>query len=72
MRKTGSGIVFAADELEADAIVLGAEPPNPIRGGAKLGGVGEVRPEEVGPVTAYVLKRAACQVLLTAPPGGEA
>jgi len=52
--------------------VLGAEPPNPILGGAKLGGIGEVRPEEVGPVTAYVLKRAGCRVLLTAPPDGEA
>jgi APA family basic amino acid/polyamine antiporter len=72
VRRTGSGIVFAAGEMRADAIVLGAEPPNPIRGGARLGGVGEVRPEEVGPVTAYVLKRAPCQVLLTAPPTGEA
>jgi APA family basic amino acid/polyamine antiporter len=72
VRRTGSGIVFAANEMRADAIVLGAEPPNPVRGGARLGGVGEVRPEEVGPVTAYVLKRAPCQVLLTAPPTGEA
>lgn len=72
VRETGSGIVAAAEEMEADAIVLGAEPPSPIRGGAKLGGIGEARPEEVGPVTAYVLKRAGCQVLLTAPPGGEA
>ncbi len=72
VRKTGSGIVFAAEQLGADAIVLGAEPPNPIRGGAKLGGIGEVRPDEVGPVTAYVLKRAGCQVLLTAPPEDEA
>ena len=72
VRRTGSGIVFAAGEMKADAIVLGAEPPNPIRGGARLGGVGEARPEEVGPVTAYVLKRAPCKVLLTAPPTGEA
>jgi len=72
VRRTGSGIVFAAGDMRADAIVLGAEPPNAIRGGARLGGVGEARPEEVGPVTAYVLKRAPCQVLLTAPPTGEA
>ena len=72
VRQAGSGIVFAADELEVDAIVLGAEPPNPIRGGASLGGIGQSRPGEVGPVTAYVLKRADCQVLLTAPPGDEA
>lgn len=72
VRRTGSGIVFAAGDMNADAIVLGAEPPNPVRGGARMGGVGENRPEEVGPVTAYVLKRAPCQVLLTAPPSGEA
>ncbi|MEX1219939.1 MAG: universal stress protein, partial [Solirubrobacterales bacterium] len=72
VRRTGSGIVFAAGEMRADAIVLGAEPPNPVRGGARLGGVGEDRPQEVGPVTAYVLKRARCQVLLTAPPTDEA
>jgi APA family basic amino acid/polyamine antiporter len=70
VRRTGSGIVFAADDMGADAIVLGAEPPSPIRGGARLGGVGEDRPEEIGPVTAYVLKRAPCQVLLTAPQDG--
>lgn len=72
VRETGSGIVSFAEEIDADAIVLGTEPPNPIRGGAGLGGVGEARPEEIGPVTAYVLKRAGCRVLLTAPPGGEA
>lgn len=72
VRRIGSGIVFAARDMGADAIVLGAEPPNPARGGARLGGVGEDRPDEVGPVTAYVLKRAHCQVLLTAPPIGEA
>jgi APA family basic amino acid/polyamine antiporter len=72
VRRTGSGIVFAADDMGADAIVLGAEPPSPIRGGARLGGVGEDRPEEIGPVTAYVLKRAPCEVLLTAPQDGGA
>jgi APA family basic amino acid/polyamine antiporter len=72
VRKAGSGIVQEARERNSDAIVMGAEPPSRIRGGAELGGVGDVRPGEVGPVTAYVLKRAPCQVLLTAPPGGEA
>ncbi|MBK5233277.1 MAG: amino acid permease [Thermoleophilia bacterium] len=67
-RKIGSGIIDAARRREADAIVLGSEPPSPIKGGWMLGGTGDSRPEEIGPVTAYVLKRAPCRVLLTAPP----
>jgi nucleotide-binding universal stress UspA family protein len=35
-----------------------------------LGGIGGSRPPEVGPVTEYVLKKAPCPVLLTAPPEG--
>ncbi|MBN8869688.1 MAG: amino acid permease [Solirubrobacterales bacterium] len=67
VRKKGTGIVFAARRLGVDAIVMGAEPPSPIKGGARLGGIGDYRPEEIGPITAYVLKRAPCRVLLTAP-----
>ena len=67
VRRKGTGIIFAARRLGVDAIVMGAEPPSPIKGGAKLGGIGDYRPEEIGPVTAYVLKRAPCRVLLTAP-----
>lgn len=66
-RKIGSGIVEAATRWDADAIVIGSEPPSPIQGGWMLGGTGDSRPEEIGPVTAYVLKRAPCRVLLTAP-----
>jgi basic amino acid/polyamine antiporter, APA family len=72
VRKVGTGIVFAARHHDADAIVMGAEPPNPIKGGGNLGGIGESRPDEIGPVTAYVLKRSPCRVLLTAPPEAEA
>jgi APA family basic amino acid/polyamine antiporter len=71
VRQAGTGIVRAARDRNSDAIVMGAEPPSRIRGGANLGGVGDARPDEVGPVTAYVLKRAPCQVLLTAPPAAE-
>ncbi|MDQ5895086.1 MAG: basic amino acid/polyamine antiporter, family [Actinomycetota bacterium] len=67
VRRRGTGIVYAARRLGADAIVMGAEPPSPIKGGARLGGIGDYRPEEIGPITAYVLKRAPCRVLLTAP-----
>ena len=67
-RTTGAGIVEAARERDVDAIVLGAEPPTRIRGGSVLGGVGASRPPEVGEVTEYVLRKAPCRVLLTAPP----
>jgi APA family basic amino acid/polyamine antiporter len=48
-------------------IVMGAEPPTRIRGGAVLGGIGGSRPAEIGPVTEYVLRKAPCRVLVTAP-----
>jgi basic amino acid/polyamine antiporter, APA family len=66
-REVGPGIVQAARERDVELIVMGAEPPTRIRGGAVLGGVGGSRPDEVGPVTAYVLRKAPCRVLLTAP-----
>ena len=47
---------------------MGAEPPTKVRGGAILGGIGAARPEEIGKVTEYVLRKAPCRVLLTAPP----
>jgi len=67
-RKVGAGIVEAARSSGAEAIVIGGEPPTKIRGGATLGGVGAAKPAEIGAATEYVLKKAPCQVLLTAPP----
>ncbi len=66
-RSVGAGIVEAARQRGVEMIVMGAEPPTKIRGGAVLGGVGGSRPAEVGPVTEYVLRRAPCRVLVTAP-----
>jgi APA family basic amino acid/polyamine antiporter len=66
-RSIGSGIVERARGTGAEAIVMGAEPPTKIRGGAIFGGKGASRPAEVGAATEYVLKKAPCQVLLTAP-----
>jgi APA family basic amino acid/polyamine antiporter len=66
-RDVGAGIVTAARRGEAEAIVIGGEPPSKIRGGARLGGVGAAKPAEIGAATEYVLKKAPCQVLLTAP-----
>jgi APA family basic amino acid/polyamine antiporter len=67
-RDVGAGIVEAAQRTGAEAIVVGAEPPSKIRGGAALGGVGAAKPAEIGAATQYVLKKAPCRVLLTAPP----
>ncbi len=67
-RDVGAGIIEAARHVGAEAIVVGAEPPTKVRGGAMLGGVGASRPAEVGAATEYVLKKAPCRVLLTAPP----
>ena len=71
-RKVGAGIVEAASRLDAEAIVVGAEPPSRIRGGARLGGIGAAKPEEIGAATEYVLMKAPCRVLLTAPPEAAA
>jgi len=67
-RKVGAGIVEAARRANSEAIVIGGEPPTKIRGGARLGGIGAAKPEEIGAATEQVLKKAPCRVLLTAPP----
>ncbi len=66
-RSIGGGIVQAARDRDVEVIVMGAEPPTRIRGGALIGGIGGSRPAEVGPITEYVLRRAPCRVLVTAP-----
>jgi APA family basic amino acid/polyamine antiporter len=67
-RDVGAGIVSAARERDVEAIVIGAEPPTKIKGGARFGGIGAAKPAEIGAATEYVLKKAPCRVLLTAPP----
>jgi APA family basic amino acid/polyamine antiporter len=67
-RSAGAGIVEEAQRRGAEVIVMGGEPPTRVRGGAILGGIGAARPDEIGQVTEYVLKKAPCRVLLTAPP----
>jgi basic amino acid/polyamine antiporter, APA family len=69
-RSAGAGIVEEARRRGVEVIVMGGEPPSRVRGGALLGGVGGSRPPEVGEVTEYVLNKAPCPVLVTAPPGG--
>jgi APA family basic amino acid/polyamine antiporter len=67
-RSIGAGIVEMARRTGAEAIVMGGEPPSRIRGGSVLGGIGGAKPDQVGKATEYVLKKAPCRVLLTAPP----
>ena len=66
-RSVGAGIVEEARRRGVQMIVLGGEPPTKVRGGAILGGIGASRPAEIGEVTEYVLEKAPCRVLLTAP-----
>ena len=40
-----------------------------MRGGAMLGGRGRARDRFVGETTRYVVEKAPCTVILTAPPG---
>ncbi|HVX33211.1 MAG TPA: universal stress protein [Solirubrobacterales bacterium] len=70
-RRTGAGIVEAARRANSEAIIIGGEPPTKIRGGGKFGGIGAAKPAEIGAATEYVLKKAPCRVLLTAPPEPE-
>ncbi|HEX6602465.1 MAG TPA: universal stress protein [Solirubrobacterales bacterium] len=70
-RKVGAGILEAARHSNPEAMVIGGEPPTKIRGGAMIGGIGAAKPDEIGAATEYVLKKAPCRVLLTAPPEPE-
>ena len=67
----GSAIVGTARNRQVEAILMGAEPPSRIRGGGVLGGIAGGGPRELGDVTAYVLEKAPCRVLVTAPPDGS-
>ncbi len=67
-RRAGYAIVEEARRRGVEAIVLGAEEPSRIRGGARLGGRGGPLENFVGDVTKYVVSKAACRVIVTAPP----
>jgi APA family basic amino acid/polyamine antiporter len=70
-RSVGQAIVSEARRRGVEAIVLGAEEPSRLRGGAILGGRGRARDRFVGETTRYVIEKAPCKVILTAPPAGE-
>jgi basic amino acid/polyamine antiporter, APA family len=70
-RTAGAAIITEARRRGVEAIVLAAEQPTRIRGGALLGGRGRARDRFVGETTRYVVEKAPCKVILTAPPAGE-
>jgi APA family basic amino acid/polyamine antiporter len=70
-RRAGTAIVDEARRRGVQAIVLAAEEPTRIRGGALLGGRGGPVDNFVGEVTKHVVSKAPCQVILTAPPAED-
>jgi APA family basic amino acid/polyamine antiporter len=66
-RRAGYAIVEEARRRGVEAIVLAAEEPSRIRGGARLGGRGGPLEDFVGDVTKYVIAKAGCRVIVTAP-----
>ncbi|HEX3910079.1 MAG TPA: universal stress protein [Solirubrobacteraceae bacterium] len=70
-RRAGYAIVDEAKRRGVEAIVLGAEEPSLIRGGTRLGGRGGPLDNFVGDVTKYVIDKASCRVIVTAPAAGD-
>jgi basic amino acid/polyamine antiporter, APA family len=70
-RRAGAAIVEEARRRGVQAIVLAAEEPSRIRGGALLGGRGGPLDNFVGDVTKYVVSKASSEVILVAPPSQD-
>ncbi len=68
-RSAGAAIISEAKRRGVEAIVLAAEAPSRTRGGALLGGRSLSRDRSVGETTRYVVEKAPCKVILTAPAG---
>ncbi len=66
-RRAGEAIVREARRRGVEAIVLGAEEPSRVRGGALFGGAGGPLENYLGEITKYVIRKAPCRVILTAP-----
>jgi APA family basic amino acid/polyamine antiporter len=71
-RSAGQRIVEEARRRGVEAIVLAAEEPTRVRGGALLGGRGGPRDRFLGETERYVVEKAPCRVVLTAPPAADA
>jgi APA family basic amino acid/polyamine antiporter len=70
-RSAGAAIISEAKRRGVEAIILAAEEPTRTRGGTLLGGTSRARDRFVGETTRYVVEKAPCKVILTAPPAGE-
>lgn len=70
-RRAGEAIVAEARRRGVELIVLAAEEPSRIRGGARLGGIGGPLDNFVGDATKHVVRKAPCRVILTAPPAPD-
>ncbi|MEA2160125.1 MAG: basic amino acid/polyamine antiporter, family [Solirubrobacteraceae bacterium] len=66
-RRAGQAIVNEAKRRGVEVIVLAAEEPSRVRGGALLGASGPLE-NYVGEITKYVINKATARVILTAPP----
>jgi APA family basic amino acid/polyamine antiporter len=66
-RRVGEAIVHEAKRRGVEAIILAAEEPTRLRGGVLYGGKQGLHDTYVGETTRYVLQKAPCRVLLTAP-----
>jgi APA family basic amino acid/polyamine antiporter len=66
-RRAGEAIVHEARRRGVEAIVLAAEEPTRMRGGLRFGGKQGLRDTFVGETTRYVVQKAPCRVILTAP-----
>jgi APA family basic amino acid/polyamine antiporter len=70
-RRAGQAILEEARRRGVEAIVLGAEEPSRMRGGARLGGRGGPMENFVGEAIKQVVGKAKCRVIVTAPPARE-
>ncbi|MBA3327896.1 MAG: amino acid permease [Solirubrobacterales bacterium] len=70
-RRVGEAIVGEAARRGVELIVLAADEPSRIRGGARLGGTGGPLDNFIGEATKYVVRKAPCRVILTAPPSED-
>jgi APA family basic amino acid/polyamine antiporter len=71
-RRAGEAIVHEAKRRGVEAIILAAEEPTRVRGGLRFGGKQGLRDTFVGETTRYVVQKAPCRVILTAPANGAA
>ena len=71
-RRAGEAIVKEAKRRGVEAVVLAAEEPTRVGGGLRLGGKPGLHDTSVGETTRYVVNKAHCRVILTAPPAARA